>query len=29
VFAGGQKMIWIVGISPEGTIVSLDPRDRN
>jgi hypothetical protein len=28
VFAGGQKMIWIVGISPEGTIVSLDPRDK-
>jgi len=29
VFAGGQRMIWVVGISPEATIVSLDPRDRN
>jgi hypothetical protein len=26
VFASGLKIIWIVGLSPAGTIVSLDPR---
>jgi len=26
VFAGGQQIVWTVGLTPSGEVLSLDPR---